>query len=487
MAATPLAERPTSLKVLGAGLIALMLFFLWLTYAFFSKTFVATDDVIVDTGTAGLNLPQNADVKLRGMIVGEVKEVEPRDGGVRLVLGMKPDMIGDVPADVTAEIVPKTLFGEKYIALIPADDAGPERLQAGDTIQRAEVPIEVENLLNDLYPLLQAVEPAELSYTLTAVSQALEGRGEQLGETLVSANEYLTALNPDVPTLVDDLTKLGDVADGYAAQMPTLGRFLRNTTFTGNTVVAKRTQLTAFFEEGTRLANTLTDFVDANGDNLEALARQNRPLLEVTSDYSSTFPCFTGGMATVLPKLDSVLRNNTVHIDLELLAEQPPGYTLDERAEVPSNDTIDRTVQADPDRVEYIDAPQKDNGRLPNTIGAVCKDLEVFKANANDPSAWPYNQEDPFQVAPEVYELVGVNNSHNGKFGTDADFERTAVANLDAAGFWNPSLADADNAAQREQARQIAAAVAGVDVDRVPDAASLLLSPILRGTEVSAR
>jgi virulence factor Mce-like protein len=489
MAATPFAERPTSLKLLGAALVALMLFFVWLTYAFFNKTFVATDDVVVDTGKAGLNLPQSADVKLRGMIVGEVKSIEPRDGGVRLVLGMKPDMIDDVPRDVTAEIIPKTLFGEKYVALIPADDAGPEKLQAGDVIERAEVPIEVESLLNDLYPLLQAVEPAELSYTLTAVSQALEGRGEKLGDTLVAANRYLTALNPDVPTLVDDLTKLGTVSDGYADAMPEVGRFLRNTVITGNTVVAKRTQLAAFFSEGTRLANTLTDFTQANGDNLEALAKQNRVLLNVTAEYSNTFPCFTGGMATVLPKLNSVLRNNTVHLDLELLPQQPTYFGFDENPQIPSDSTLDRTVQADPRSTARTRDGQ---GRsLPNSIGAVCNDLKVFKANADNPAKWPFNRTNPFAVSPEVFKLIGIKNSHNGKFGTDADFEddanRAAVSSLDAAGFFNPSLADTDTDAQRAEVRSLAAAVAGVEPSDVPDAASLLLSPILRGTEVSAR
>ena len=45
MAAIPLAERPLSLKVLGALLIAVMLFFVWLTWAFFNKAFVDTEDV----------------------------------------------------------------------------------------------------------------------------------------------------------------------------------------------------------------------------------------------------------------------------------------------------------------------------------------------------------------------------------------------------------------------------------------------------------
>lgn len=485
MAATPFAERPTSLKVLGAALLALMMFFVWLTFAFFSRTFVATDDVTVDTGKAGLNLPQNADVKLRGMLVGEVKAIEPRGDGVRLVLGMKPDMISDVPKDVTAQIVPKTLFGEKYVALIPADDPGPEKLQAGDVIKRAEVPIEVEALLNDVYPLLQAVEPAELSSTLTAVSQALEGRGEKLGQTLVAADKYLTALNPDVPTLVDDLTKLGTVSDGYADAMPEIGRLLRNTVITGNTVVAKRTQLAAFYSEGTRLANTLTDFTKANRDNLETLAKQSRVLLGVTADYSSTFPCFTGGMATLLPKLDSVLRNNTVHIDLKLLAKQPTFFGFDENAQIPSNAKLKRTIQADPQKIDRV---RDGKGRsLPNSLGAVCEDLKVFKQNADNPAKWPFKDTDPFAVSPEVFKLIGVKNSHNGKFGTDADYERTAVSSLDAAGFFNPSLPDTDTARQRAEVRSLAAAAAGVEPGDVPDAASLLLSPILRGTEVTTR
>ena len=477
MAATPLAERPLSLKVLGALLIAVMLFFVWLTWAFFNKAFVDTDDVVVDTGKAGLNLPQNADVKLRGMIVGEVREVEPDGDGVRITLGMKPDLIDEVPANVQAQIVPKTLFGEKYIALIPGQGASSGSLKAGDVIERAEVPIEVESLLNDLYPLLEAVEPAELSYTLTAVANALEGRGEKLGDTLVQANDYLEAINPDVPQLVDDVVKLGTVSDGYAEAMPEIGRLLENTVVTGNTIVAKRTQLTAFFDEGTRLANTLTEFVDTNADNLEALARQNRVLLGVTADYASTFPCFTGGMAAILPRLDSVLRNNTVHIDLELLAQQPGPYSLDERAVVPSNATLDDTLAADPRST----ARDPETG-LPKALGAVCQDLaQIKKGNIT------FDQENPFKVATEVYKLVGVKDSHGGKFGDAEDYERSAVASLDSAGYWSPSMADIDSADQRKDVRAVAAAYAGVDADDVPDAASLLLSPILRGTAVDAR
>ncbi len=274
MARTPYAERPASLKVLGAAFVALMIFFLWLTAAFFNKSFTDYEQVTLVGAKAGLNLPENADIKLRGMIVGEVRGIKSENGSVSVNLGMFPTYINDVPADVTAEIVPKTLFGEKYISLIPPQDPSGQKLKAGDTIQGAEVPIEVEKLLNDIYPLLQAVDPENLATTLSAVADALEGRGTDLGATLVTLNNYLKKLNPDTPQLVDDLVQLGEVSEVYAEQMPTIGRFLRNTVITGNTIVAKRQELAAFFDEGTNLANTLTKFFRASGDDIEAVAEQ---------------------------------------------------------------------------------------------------------------------------------------------------------------------------------------------------------------------
>ncbi len=53
------------------------------------------------------------------MIVGEVRKVEPDGDGVKLLLAMNPKLIKDVPKGVTAQLIPKTLFGEKYVALIP--------------------------------------------------------------------------------------------------------------------------------------------------------------------------------------------------------------------------------------------------------------------------------------------------------------------------------------------------------------------------------
>ena len=59
--------------------------------------------------------------------------------------------------------------------------------------------IEVEKVLDDLYPVLLALHPEDLKVTLTALATALQGRGKQLGDNLASLNQYLIKLNPKVP------------------------------------------------------------------------------------------------------------------------------------------------------------------------------------------------------------------------------------------------------------------------------------------------
>ncbi|MRJ76208.1 MCE family protein [Aeromicrobium sp. SMF47] len=492
MARTPVLERPTSLKVLGTAFLAIVLFFLWITYAFFTKAFVDYDTVTLKADTAGVNLPQNADIKLRGMIVGEVRSVRTDGDGVELELGMNPKLIKDVPKDVTAQLVPKTLFGEKYVALIPPAGVGTggPSLQAGDTITKADVPIEVETLLNDLYPLLEAVDPANLSYTLSAVSSALEGRGTQLGETLVTLNSYLRKIDPEVPQLITDVTKLGTVADGYADAMPDIGRLLRNTVVTGNTVVAKKAQLAAFFDEGTDLSDTLTAFTTESGEDLVELAGDSRPVLEVVADYSVTFPCFLKSMDTLIPRLDSAYRDGMLHIDVELI-KQPNAYAYNNAdPDDPDNENLAASK-------EVFDAARKEpgatsargiNGR--NAASPSCIDLnEINKGRAQQEAL--SSQKNPFKIPADVYRLVGVKRAHSkfGSTGADGDFARNrpAASSLDLQNLVQPSIGATDSAGERAQLDVLIGSMTGTKASEVPDIGSLLVGPLLRGTKVSPK
>ena len=479
MPRTPVLEHSVSLKALGAAFIALLIFVLWVTYAFFNKTFVDYDTVTLTTDTTGVNLPQNADIKLRGVIVGEVRKVESDGAGVKLQLGMNPKLIDDVPAGVTAQLIPKTLFGEKYVALIPPTELSGQSLKAGDTITKANVPIEVETLLNDLYPLLDAVDPANLSYTLSAVSSALQGRGEQLGDTFVQANSLLQKTNPDVPQLVDDLVKFGQVSDVYAEAIPELGQFLRNTVTTGNTIVAKKSQLAAFFDEGTQLANSLTAFTKANGENLATLAKDSRPILETVATYSTTFPCFLKAMTKLMPRLDSAYREGMLHINVEVISQPDAYYYNNADKNDPKNENLVVSKEALAAASKGAPAKNGDDIRADNAAAPSCLDLnEINKGKESEYSS----QENPFSIPASVYKLIGIKSAHS-KYGAPSEFDRAAAVSL--SDLVQPSVVGIDSASERSELNILLGARLGMQPSDVPDIGSLLIGPMLRGSGVS--
>ena len=181
--------------------------------------------VSLKTDHTGNSLQDGSDVKERGIIVGSVRSVKVDsgpDGGcvnqqvacVTVTLALDPSKVNEIPKNVSAQILPKTIFGEQYVDLeIPQNKAAP--IKAGDTISqdRSQGALETEKVLGDLLPLLQAVKPAELNATLTAVATALQGRGEELGKTLVQMDTYLKGLNPH--------TKNSSTISASSARSPT--------------------------------------------------------------------------------------------------------------------------------------------------------------------------------------------------------------------------------------------------------------------------
>ena len=85
--------------------------------------------------------------------------------GARIELALQPAAAKSIPDNVSARLLPKTLFGERYVELIlPAQPQPAQAIRSGDVIpqDRSSSAIELEQVFDDLLPLLQAVHPAQL-------------------------------------------------------------------------------------------------------------------------------------------------------------------------------------------------------------------------------------------------------------------------------------------------------------------------------------
>ncbi len=315
-------------KTLGVLFLALLLLGVWLTYAVFTKKFADYEEVTLKTSTIGLQLPNRADVKVRGVIVGEVLESRAGDrDGAEITIGLYPDKVGVVPANVTGSIVPKTLFGEKYVSLV-VPDAGPSgTIRAGATIDRTEVSVELEEVLSDLYPLLTTVQPGQLNMTLTALATALEGRGELIGENLEVVDSYLKRLNPQIPQLLEDLALTSEVADTYADILPEVAQILDDTVKTTGTIEEREAALSATLRDVRSFSATAESFLDANADRLRRLGELSVPTLQAVARYAPIFPCLSRAIVISQGRLAEAFRGYELHIVLETLKDQPRAYT----------------------------------------------------------------------------------------------------------------------------------------------------------------
>lgn len=103
------------------------------------------------------------------MLVGEVRGTSADGGDVTAHLALDPDKAELIPVNATAQLLPKTLFGERYVSLIIPDDPG-RPVTNGDVLVQdtSERTVELGDVLDGLLPLLEAVPPQDLANTLGA-------------------------------------------------------------------------------------------------------------------------------------------------------------------------------------------------------------------------------------------------------------------------------------------------------------------------------
>ena len=157
----------------------------------FSNDLRMTAQLPPDSAVAPINSP----VHYRDVKVGKVVSAPRPDGHGHMVVDieLQPGRASQIPATVTAAVAPMSIFGNEYVNLVPTGPTGRVGLAAGAVIPAADTGSSpsLQATFTSLDQVLRAVNPAQLNAGLSGLSQALAGRGTELGHSLVSANTYL--------------------------------------------------------------------------------------------------------------------------------------------------------------------------------------------------------------------------------------------------------------------------------------------------------
>jgi phospholipid/cholesterol/gamma-HCH transport system substrate-binding protein len=322
----PRGERAATARRRTAGIVFLLVpaLLAWLAVAVYDKSFSDTATVTVRTGSAGNEMHLGADVKVRGVVVGRVASIHADGDGARLTLAIDPGQLRRIPAGVTAQMLPTTLFGARFVALVPPAGAAPggPALAAHAVIaqDRSGDAIELQQVLDHVMPLLTAVQPQKLAATLNAVATALDGRGTELGTTLVQLDGYLRRLNPELPALNDDIKQLVTVSHVYAAAAPDIVQALTDFTRTSGTLAQEQANLSTLYGATTATAQDLTSYLRQNKDTIIRLSADSRGTLGLLAEYAPAFPCTLRTLADFVPVMDKALGKGTsqpgLHVDV---------------------------------------------------------------------------------------------------------------------------------------------------------------------------
>ncbi|GAC1380369.1 MAG: MCE family protein [Marmoricola sp.] len=321
------------LLVSGVAFLSTLALLVWLSVAIYNKDFESVTTVTVDANRAGLQLPKFGDVRMHGVIVGQIRDVSQQGDHAVITLGLDPAMSREIPSNVTVEILPTTLFGQKYVEFIDPTVPASQPIHDGEVIAENSVTttVELETVLARLYPLLTAVRPADLAITLNSLAKGLLGRGDELGQTFTRMNDYLSVMNVHLPTLRADLAKVANVAHAYAVSAPDLVSILRNATTTARTVAAEAPQLATTIGDFTALGNDGAALLEQNGSAIITEARLVQPIAQLLDVYSPEYPCLLEGLDRYTGRLNEIFQHSRVNQTMVLSGVQENAYTPSER------------------------------------------------------------------------------------------------------------------------------------------------------------
>ncbi len=229
-----------------------------------------------------------SDVLVAGSRAGSVEDITVQGTHALVKIRLDPAE-APVHSDATISLRPKSLLGEKYLALNPGSAGGV--LESGDTVPADHVSVSTD--LQDVINTFDAPTRAKLQTLLLNLGPAVDGRGQDLNQTFTTGRK--------------DLDSLGRVAQTLGQRDQDLQTVIQslNQVLTELSQSDRRTQLGVLIQN----SNTLLANLSAQDATLrKALTETDAALSRNDKVFSGT----AGNLNSIFLTLDPLVSNATV-------------------------------------------------------------------------------------------------------------------------------------------------------------------------------
>ena len=275
-----------------------------------------------------ISLYKGSDVKILGVAVGKVDEVEP--SGTKVIVKFHYDSKYKVPADAKAAVISPSIVGDRFIQLTPVYTGGAvmaDNARLG--VDRTATPLELDQIFGSITDLTKALGPegankpgpsgtGALTRLLDSTAKNFGGQGVQFNQTLHNLSQLTKTLADNKDELFGTVSEVEKFTNTLAKNDDTVRRF--------NDSLASGAQLLA--DEREDLAAVLK--------NLSVAMTQVRTFVAENKSLLSTNIRELNKLSKVLVKnrnaLDETLTNAPVALNNLFLAYNETAGTLDTRA-----------------------------------------------------------------------------------------------------------------------------------------------------------
>src|SRR5829696_6524543 len=310
-----------------------ILLYLWLTFGG-SVPLAAKGYRVKAPFPEATTLAQEADVRISGVKVGEVKtkDLDRTGNATTVTMEIEPEY-APLPVDTQAILRQKTLLGETYVELTPGTRSGP-KIDDGGSLARGRIGDTVE-----LDEIFRSFDPA----TRRAFTTWFDQQGKAVGQRGADLNAALGNLTPfaedanvllevlrdqqsETRTLVRDTGVVFDALTERDEQLADLitnsNRVFRTTASRDRRLQEIFTILPTFIEEGRITTDRITEFAEDTDPLITQLRPAARELSPTLIDLRGLAPDLKGLFRDLGPLID-VSRRGIPAVERFLRDTQP--------------------------------------------------------------------------------------------------------------------------------------------------------------------
>ncbi|ODQ96581.1 MlaD family protein [Mycolicibacterium holsaticum] len=263
--------------------------------------------VTAELVNVGDGLPERADVKFRGVLVGAVKSVQPALYGRPniVTINLTPEAAQGIPETVTARVVPSNVFAVSSVQLVDNGDAPPLHNGAVITEDTQLPTVLFQTTIDRVRQILAATQrdgtdpPVGM---INLLAEATDHRGDTLLISGARIQRILTELNRLIATNSDEpstVSALSEMAETLSATVPGLVDSMDNAVVPMRTIAEKQAELQSLLSAGLNTSATAATTFDNHADQLIGITTHLEPVVGVLAmNHDKFLP-----MATRLTRL----------------------------------------------------------------------------------------------------------------------------------------------------------------------------------------